>query len=69
MEGKDRPRPLGKKEYNELGKTVSLILRMYRPIFGSGKDVVLGSLFCVADGITYLKAKCVYAADLIKKQD
>ena len=32
-EGKDLPGPLGKKKYNELGKTVSLMLRMCRDIF------------------------------------
>ena len=48
VEGKDRPRTLGQKEYNELGKTESLVLSMCRPIFGSGKAVVLGSGFCVA---------------------
>ena len=45
MEGKDRPGPLGQKEYNELGKTLSLMLSMCIPIFGSGKDVVLYSIF------------------------
>ena len=53
-QGKDLPGPLGKKEYNELRKTVSLTLRMYRPIFGSGKAIVLESGFCVAKGITEL---------------
>ena len=34
MEGKYFPQQLFKKEYDELGKTVSLMLRMCRPIFG-----------------------------------
>ena len=51
-EDKDRPRLLGKKEYNKLGKTESLILIMCRPIFGLGKAVVLYSGLCVAKGIT-----------------
>ena len=33
VEGKDFPRPIGQKEYNNFGKIVSLILRMCRPIF------------------------------------
>ena len=36
---------IGKKEYNELGKTVSLMLKMCRSIFGFGKAVVLESGF------------------------
>ena len=67
-EEKDLHQPLGQKEYNELGKTVSLMLRVYRPIFGSGKDFVLDSGFCVAKSITELKAKGVYTADLTKKR-
>ena len=68
MKGKDRPQNLGQKEYDELGKTVSLMLRMCRPIFVLGESVVLGSEFCVAKGIKWSKAKGVYAGALIKKR-
>ena len=68
MEGKDHPQQLGKKEYDELGKTVSLMLRMCKPIFGIGKAVVLNSGFCVSKGITELEAKGVYSRALIKKR-
>ena len=44
------------------------MLRMCRPIFGSGEAVVLGSIFCVAKVITGLESKGVYAEALIKKQ-
>ena len=44
------------------------MLRMCRPIFGSGKAVVLDSVFCVAKGITELKDKVVYVGALIKKR-
>ena len=44
------------------------MLRMCRPIFGSGKAVVLDSGFCVTKVITELEARGVYAADLIKKR-
>ena len=43
------------------------MLRMCRPIFGSGKAVVLDSGFFFPEGITELEAKCVYASALIKK--
>ena len=50
------------------GVMLSLMLRICRPIFGSGKTVLLGSGFCVAKGITELEAKGVYATDMIKKR-
>ena len=67
-EGKDFPQQLGQKVYNELGKMVSLILRMCRPIFVSGMSVVLYSGFCVSKGITDLEAKGFYVAALIRKR-
>ena len=51
-EGKDLPQQIYQKEYNGLEKTVSLMLRVCRTIFGSRKDVVLYSGFCVSKGIT-----------------
>ena len=68
MEGKDHSQPLGQKEYKELGKKVSLMLRMCRHIFWSGKDFVLDRGFCVAKGIEEIKAKGVYVVALIKKR-
>ena len=68
MEGKDRPRELPRREFEELGKTVGLMLRMCQPLFGSGKAVVMDSGFCVAKGIVELEARGVYGAALIKKR-
>jgi hypothetical protein len=68
VEGKDRPQQRGPKEYNELGKTVGLMLRMCKPIFGAGKAVVFDSGFCVAKGIVELAARGVYGGALIKKR-
>ena len=68
MEGKDSPQQIGKKEYNEVGKTLSLILRMCRHIFGPRNAVVLYSGFFVAKGITYIKSKGVNVVYLIKKR-
>ena len=59
---------LGKKKWEKLGKTVGLMLRMYEPIFSTGKCVVLESGFCVSKGITALLEFGVYAAALIKKR-
>ena len=55
MEGRDHPRQLVRKEYAELGAAVSLMLRMCKPIFGTGEAVVLDSGFCVDIGITELE--------------
>lgn len=68
VEGKDRPRQLPRREFEELGKTVGLMLRMCQPLFGSGKAVVMDSGFCVAKGIVELEARGVYGAALIKKR-
>ena len=68
VEGKYFSQQLVQKEYSELGKMVSLMLRMCRPTFGSGKSVVLDSGFYVAKGITEIKSKGVYAEALIKKR-
>ena len=43
------------------------MLRMCEPIFWAGKDVILGSGFCVAKGIVQLEAKGVDDRALIKK--
>ena len=67
MEGKYLPQRLVQKEYNQLGKIVSLMVRMCRPTFVSGKDVVLDIGFYVTKGITELKSKGVYSEALIKK--
>ena len=48
VEGKDSPSQRGAKQNQELGKTVGLMLRMCKPIFGSVKDVVFDSVFFVA---------------------
>ena len=68
VEGKDRPTELGKKKWEELGKTVGLMLRMCEPIFSTGKCVLLDSGFCVSKGITALLEVGVYAAALIKNR-
>ena len=47
---------------------VSLMLRMCKPIFGTGKVVVLEIVFCVVNGITKIESKFLYAGFIIKKQ-
>ena len=67
VEGKDQPQEV-RKEHSELGKTVSLLLRLTKSLWASGKVVVLDSGFCVLQGIIELKKKGVFAAALIKKR-
>ena len=68
MEGKYHPQQFGPEEKQWVMKTVSLLLRMCRPMFGSNKYVVLDSLFYVAKDIEEIKAKGVYVAVFIKKR-
>ena len=68
VEGKDRPTEIGKKKWEDLGKTVGLMLQICEPIFSTGKCVVLDSGFCVSKEITTLLEFGVYAAALIKNQ-
>ena len=66
--GKSRPTELGKKKWEDMGKTVGLMLQMCEPIFSTVKCVVIDSGFCVSKGITALLEVGVYAAALIKKR-
>ena len=47
---------------------LSLMLRMCKPIVGTGKDVILGSGFCVAKLIIELESKGLYEEYLIQKR-
>ena len=67
-EGKDRPRNLGNKEFDEMGKTTGILLRLTKPFWHSGKVFVLDSGFCVLKSLIELQKKGLYAAALIKKR-
>jgi Transposase IS4 len=69
VEGKDEPKAgRGPKQFDNLGKTVGLLLRLTRSIWGTAKVVVLDSGFCVLQALVELKKRGVYAAALIKKR-
>jgi hypothetical protein len=68
VEGKDCPNERPPKQFDNLGKTVGLLLRLCKPLWGTAKMVVLDSGFCVLKGIVELKKRGVYAAALIKKR-
>ena len=46
---------------------VGTLLQLTRPIYGSGKVIVLDSGFCVLKGLVELKKFGVFAHALIKK--
>ena len=67
LEGKDHPQHMDKKEYDELGATVGMLLCLMKPIHCCGKVFVLDSGFCVLKALVELKKKGVLAHVLIKK--
>ena len=68
VEGKDRPKEIRKVEFEEKGKTSGLLLRLCKPLFGTGKVVILDSGFCVLTALIDLMKFGVYASALIKKR-
>ena len=51
VEGKDRPRVMGKKEFEEKGATAGLTVRMKNPLWETGKVVVMDRRSCVMEGL------------------
>jgi hypothetical protein len=68
VQGKDEPQQRPRKEFEERGKTVSLLLRLTQSLWGTGKAIVLDSGFCVLQGLVELRKMGVFAAALIKKR-
>ena len=66
-EGKSAPRER-KPEYCNLGKTTGLLLRLTKPLYGSGSIVVMDSGFCVVQAIIELWKKGIFSSALIKKR-
>lgn len=68
VEGKDCPAERPKPEFDALGKTVGLLLRLTKALWGTGKCLILDSGFCVLKGMAELKKRGVFAAAQIKKR-
>ena len=59
-EGKDCPQNLGHKEFNNIGKTMGILLRLTKPVWSTGKVFVLDSGFCVVQAIVKLKKRGLF---------
>eukprot|EP00051_Salpingoeca_urceolata_P019793 m.292176 g.292176 ORF g.292176 m.292176 type:complete len:383 (+) comp19483_c0_seq3:1492-2640(+) len=70
VEGKDRPSsgPHATPEFVDKGKTVGLLLRMTKALWGSSRVVILDSGFCVLDGIIELAKRGLFSTAQIKKK-
>ena len=68
VEGKDRPKELPPKKYDEKGRTSGLLLRLTESIAHSGRVVIMDSGFCVLKSLTALSSVGVFASAVIKKR-
>ena len=68
VEGRDTQKRAPPKEFNEMGKIVSLLLLLTKPIWGSYRVVILDYGFCVLRGIVALGKKGAFAIALVKKR-
>ena len=66
LELKDRPPQLDNKPFDDLGKTVGTLLRLTKPVWGSGKVFILDSGICILKAIIELQKKGIFTAALIK---
>ena len=57
--GENRPQHMDKKEYDELGATVGMLLQLTKPVHGSGQVFVLDSGFCVLKALL-IKKHCYW---------
>ena len=66
VEGKHCPPELNTDPKNK--KTIHLLLRLCKSIYGAGKIVILDSGFCVLEGLIELRKVGVFAGALVKKR-
>jgi len=64
IEGKDVPPQHASKEFAELGKTVGMMLRLAKPLFGTSSVLVMDSGFCIVKGLVELKKGVCLQASL-----
>jgi hypothetical protein len=73
QEGKDRPRHLPAEEFSHLfpdgNSTGPLMMRLCKPLFGTGSVVIHDAGFCSIPALCQLKKRSVFASCLIKKKN
>jgi hypothetical protein len=67
-EGKDWPKVLKKPEYENLGKTTGLLLRILKSNIATCKYAILDLGFCVLKGSVELRKRGLFAGPLFKKR-
>ena len=68
VEGKDRTKERGNTEFKaDFGENGGMMMWMKKQLFGIGKDVVMGSRFCVLKGIVGMLAHGVYGTTATNK--
>ena len=69
VEGKDRPKERRNPEFKEdYGATGGLMIWMTKTLFGTGKNLMMESIFCVLKGKVGMLAHGVYGKTVIKKK-
>ena len=69
VEGKYRPKERGKPEFEaDYGATGGLMMWIMKPLFGTGKAVVMDSVFYVMKGLVGMLYHGVYGTTVIKKK-
>ena len=68
VEGKDKPVERQNGTNQNHGRTVGLLLRLCKSIYGRGMVVILDSGFCVLKGLVMLWKVGVFASAVIKKR-
>ena len=69
VEGKDKPTEIWKPEFEaDYGVTGVLMMRMTKPLFGTGKDLVMDSIFCGMKEIVGMLSHGVYGTPAVNKK-
>ena len=67
VEGKKTPSQVP-VEFGDLSPTTGLVLRMTKPLFSSGRVVIMDSAFCVLDAVKGLADRGLFTATVAKKR-
>ena len=59
---------MGKKDFEDKGATDGFMVRTTKPLYGTGKGVVMDSGFCVLEGLISMVEKGILGSALNEKQ-